>query len=152
MAEQPVLYRATPLFVFDGHCVLCSSGASFIMRHDPGGRIEFASAQSELGRRLYEHLQLPIDDSYLLIDAAGWHIKSDGYFRVAKALGGWWRFWLLFRIIPRFLRDWIYDQVAANRYDWFGKSEQCALLSQEQRSRLVEQDRELEQQLSPAKR
>jgi predicted DCC family thiol-disulfide oxidoreductase YuxK len=151
MPERPVLHRAKPLFVFDGHCVLCSGGASFIMRHDPGAKIQFASAQSDLGRRLYEQLRLPIDDSYLFIDAAGWHIKSDGYVRVAKALGGWWRLALLFRIVPRFFRDWIYDRVAANRYEWFGKSEQCALLSKEQRSRLVEQDPELEQQLDAGK-
>lgn len=100
---------------------------------------------------MYEYVRLPIDDSYLLIDAAGWHIKSDGYFRVAKALRGRWRLCLMFRIIPRFLRDWIYDQVAANRYEWFGKSEQCALLSQEQRSRLVENDPELERQLDAEK-
>ena len=141
------LRRAVLLFVFDGHCVLCSSGAAFIMRHDPTGKIQFASAQSDLGKRLYDYLGLPINDSYLLIDAAGCHIKSDGYFRVARALGGWWRLAIAFRVVPRFLRDWAYDLVAANRYDWFGRSDQCVLLTDEQRSRLVDQDAELNSQM-----
>jgi len=56
-----------PIFVFDGHCVLCSTGAAFIMRHDPQGKVRFLSAQSPLGQAIYAHFHLPIDASYLLI-------------------------------------------------------------------------------------
>ena len=147
MPDTPILLRDHPLFVFDGHCVLCSGGASFVMRHDPGGRIQFASAQSDLGQRLYAACGLPIDDSYLLIDAQGWHIKSDGYFAVAKHLGGWWRLALIFRLIPRRLRDRVYDKVALNRYRWFGRTEYCALLAPDQQGLLVSADEALERQL-----
>jgi predicted DCC family thiol-disulfide oxidoreductase YuxK len=46
---KSLIRRHRPLFVFDGVCVLCSTGASFLMRHDREGRIQLASAQSELG-------------------------------------------------------------------------------------------------------
>jgi predicted DCC family thiol-disulfide oxidoreductase YuxK len=104
MTLSTALRRETPLFVFDGVCVLCSEGASFIMRHDPGGQVQFASAQSDLGRAIYEKMGLPIDSSYLLVDSAGTHAKTDGYFQLARILGGWFRLGLVFRIVPRPVR------------------------------------------------
>jgi predicted DCC family thiol-disulfide oxidoreductase YuxK len=144
---KTLIRRQRPLFVFDGVCVLCSTGASFLMRHDREGRVQFASAQSELGSAIYKKLGKPIDESYLLVDAEGWHAKSDGYFQLASILGGCWRLAEVFRVIPRPIRDWVYDRVAENRYRWFGKSDYCTLLSEEQRGRLVEDDPELWSQL-----
>ena len=78
MSRQPIT-RDRPLFVFDGHCVLCSSGASFIMKHDRNHAVEFASAQSKLGSAIYRTLGMPVDESYLLIDQAGtFHTSSSG--------------------------------------------------------------------------
>ena len=147
MANVTQVTRSRPLFVFDGHCVLCSSGASFIMRHDRTEVVQFASAQSELGAAIYRKLGMPIDDSYLLIDLAGCHTKSDGYFQLVRILGGWWRFALIGRMVPRTARDWIYDRVAKNRYRWFGRTDQCVLLTSDQRTRLVTDDPELWAQL-----
>ncbi|HEY9553867.1 thiol-disulfide oxidoreductase DCC family protein [Allosphingosinicella sp.] len=134
--DEP-LWRHRPLFVFDGVCVLCSSGASFLMRHDRAGRVDFASAQSPLGQSLYRRLGLEMDATYLLIDGGHAYTKSDGYFRLATILGGWWRLALIGKVVPRGLRDWLYDQVAARRYRWFGKANHCELLSGDQRGRLV---------------
>jgi predicted DCC family thiol-disulfide oxidoreductase YuxK len=53
----------------------------------------------------------------------------------------------MFQVVPRPVRDWLYDRVAANRYRWFGKAEYCALLTDEQRARLVSDDPELWAQL-----
>jgi predicted DCC family thiol-disulfide oxidoreductase YuxK len=144
---QLPIRRDRPLFVFDGHCVLCSSGASFIMKHDRRRLVEFASAQSELGNAIYEALGMPVDESYLLIDAIGVHTKSDGYFQLASTLGGWWRLALICKLVPRAIRDWIYDRVARNRYRWFGRTDQCQLLTHDQRSRLVLEDEALWAQL-----
>ena len=150
MDDRPpksLIRRQRALFIFDGVCVLCSAGASFLMRHDPKGRVQFASAQSPLGSAIFSKLGKPIDESYLLIDSDGWHSKSDGYFQLARILGGWWQLALLFQMVPRPIRDWLYDRIAANRYRWFGKSEYCVLLTEEQRSRLVTDDPELWKQL-----
>jgi predicted DCC family thiol-disulfide oxidoreductase YuxK len=145
--KHPPISRDRPLFVFDGHCVLCSSGASFIMKHDRRHAVQFASAQSELGSAIYEALRMPVDESYLLIDATGVHTKSDGYFQLASTLGGWWRLAVIGKLVPRAVRDWLYDQVARNRYRWFGRTDQCQLLTHEQRSRLVLEDDALWAQL-----
>jgi predicted DCC family thiol-disulfide oxidoreductase YuxK len=138
-----------PIFVFDGYCVLCSTGASFIMRHDPAGKVRFLSAQSPLGTAVYAHFSLPLDASYLLITPEGTFTKTTGYFKLADILGGWFRLGKVFKLVPRAIRDIVYDWVATNRYRLFGKSEQCALLSADQRARLVKDDANLLAQLAP---
>ena len=126
-----------PLFVFDGVCVLCSTGAAFLMRHDREGRIDLASAQSPLGQALYRHYGLAMDDTYLFLRAGRAFGKSAGYLELCAELGGGWRLLRALAIVPAPIRDWIYDRIAANRYRWFGKVEMCALLTEEQRHRLV---------------
>jgi len=136
-AAVPAFDDATPLFVFDGICVLCSTGAAFVMGRDREGRINMASAQSPLGAALYRHFALPIDDSYLFLKDGHAFTKSRGFFELFDTLGGWWRLLKAARVLPERFRDWLYGRIAANRYRLFGKAGQCALLSEEQRRRLI---------------
>ncbi|MEE4289927.1 MAG: DCC1-like thiol-disulfide oxidoreductase family protein [Erythrobacter sp.] len=148
MSPPPYSYRdnpavppfddSRPVFIFDHVCVLCSGGVSFIMKHDRRGTIAFTPAQGELGSALARHFGIDWDESYIFIRNGRAFTKSDGYFEVARTLGGWWRLALAFRLIPRPLRNWMYDRIARNRYNWFGKTEEaCALLTPEQRARLI---------------
>lgn len=134
----PAFDDSRPVFIFDHVCVLCSGGVSFIMKHDHKGTIAFTPAQGELGAALCENFGIDWDESYVFLRNGQAYTKSTGYFEVARALGGWWRLGLVFQIIPRPLRDWAYDMVARNRYRGFGKTaEACALLTPEQRARLL---------------
>ena len=63
----PAFDDSRALFVFDGVCVLCSGGASWLMRHDKRARVNFTAAQDALGRALYAHYGVRLDESYLLI-------------------------------------------------------------------------------------
>jgi predicted DCC family thiol-disulfide oxidoreductase YuxK len=54
-----------------------------------------------------------------------------------RILGGWWRIFLVAAVIPKCMRDWFYALIARNRYRWLGKADYCALLTQEQRRRLL---------------
>ena len=125
-----------PLFVFDGHCVLCSTGASLLMRHSPG-RVRFASAQSELGSAIFRHYGIDPDKTYLLISEGRASGESTGSLRLCRLLGGPWVLLLVFGVVPRAGRDWAYRIVARNRYRWFGRVDQCALLSEEQKAQLL---------------
>ena len=126
------------MFLFDGVCVLCSTGVAFLMKHDTEGRVALASAQSGLGRALFGHYALEIDESYLLIADGRSYTKVDGWVRVAKEMGGIWRIAELMRLIPRPIRDWLYDKLAANRYRLFGQTGYCELLTPEQRARMID--------------
>ena len=134
----PAFDDEKPLFVFDGICVLCSSGAAFVMRRDRQGRVNMASAQSALGTALYRHYGVPIDDSYLLLWNGRAFTKSAGYLALFTVLGGWWRLLKASAALPERARDWLYDRIAANRYRWFGKADYCALLTEDQGRRLID--------------
>jgi len=134
----PPFDDSRPLFLFDGVCVLCSSGAAFVMAHDKRGVVAFASAQSLLGSAIYRHYGVQMDESYLLLLRGKAFTKSDGYIRLFTELGGAWRLLNAMRIVPRSIRDWAYDLIAVNRYRWFGKTDYCTLLTPEQRARLLD--------------
>ncbi len=135
--QVPPFDDSRPLFVFDGVCVLCSGGASWIMRRDPAARIAFTSAQGAIGQALYRHYGLAIDDTYLFLVEGRAYGLSEGYFRLARVLGGAWRLAGVLRLIPSGLRDRAYRLVARNRYRWFGTAGHCALLAPAQRARLL---------------
>lgn len=125
------------LFVFDGVCVLCSSGASWIMRYDRKELVNFTPAQEVLGQALYAHYGVEMDESYLLIAEGSAYTASRGYLELSRLLGGWWHIFRIIALIPEPLRDWLYAVIARNRYRWIGKTDFCTLLTQEQRRRLL---------------
>jgi predicted DCC family thiol-disulfide oxidoreductase YuxK len=116
-----------PIIVFDGHCVLCSRWARFVMRHDRDKRFRLLAAQTALGRALYEHFGLdPVDyeTNVLLEDGRAW-LKSEGTIRMFERLGFPWSMAAAFRVVPRALRDRLYGIVARNRLRWFGSRATC---------------------------
>jgi predicted DCC family thiol-disulfide oxidoreductase YuxK len=128
-----------PIIIFDGHCVLCSGWANFILRHDPSGRYRLLAAQSPLGRAIYGHLGLdPVDyqTNILLTDGIAW-LKSEGSIRMAEGLGFPWALAAVFRVIPVVVRDWLYELVARNRFRLFGRRQTCYLPALEFRDRFL---------------
>ena len=133
----PAFDDSRALFVFDGVCVLCSGGAGWLMRHDRKALVRFAPAQAALGRALYAHYGVELNESYLLIADGGAYTASRGYIELCRILGGWWSPLRVAAVIPEGLRDWLYAAIARNRYRWFGKADYCAMLTPEQRGRLL---------------
>ncbi|MFN7571779.1 MAG: thiol-disulfide oxidoreductase DCC family protein [Betaproteobacteria bacterium] len=116
-----------PVIVFDGHCVLCSGFAQFVIRHDPQRRFRLLAAQSLLGAALYRHYGLdPVDyeTNLLLADGRVW-LKSEGSLRIFRLLGWPWSLLAVGRLLPLRLRDALYGVVARNRLRWFGRRDAC---------------------------
>ena len=57
--------------------------------------------------------------------------------RMLGDIGGAWWLVSVLRVVPRFLRDPVYDFVARHRYRWFGKYDQCPLPPPELRARFL---------------
>ena len=128
-----------PLIVFDGVCVFCSRFVQLILRLDQEKRFRFATAQSPLGEALFRQHGLPTDDydsNLAIIDGAAF-TKLDSFVAVMAALGWPWRAAKALLILPRPLRDWLYDRVAKNRYALFGRKDSCDIPSAELRERLI---------------
>ncbi|ELY78385.1 thiol-disulfide oxidoreductase DCC family protein [Natrinema pallidum] len=118
-----------PIILFDGVCNLCNGFVQFVLPRDTEGQFRFASLQSDIGTELLAEHDLPTDDleSVVLIEGEDCYVKSAAVIRIANRLGGVYRLLGPFRFLPRRLRDGVYDFVAARRYRWFGKKDQCAM-------------------------
>ncbi|AXG07010.1 thiol-disulfide oxidoreductase DCC family protein [Haloplanus rubicundus] len=127
-----------PVLLFDGVCNLCTGAVRFVVPRDPDGRIRFAPLQSAAGRALLARHDLPDDlDSVVLVEGDRVYTKSAAAIRVAELLGWPYRAAAVARLLPRRLRDAAYDVIAANRYDWFGRREQCMVPSEDVSDRFL---------------
>jgi predicted DCC family thiol-disulfide oxidoreductase YuxK len=118
-----------PIVIFDGNCVLCSTFAQFILRVDRRRRFRLMAAQTPLGAALYKHYGLFAGDyptNILLEDGRVW-LKSEGSIRIFAELGFPWSMAIVGRILPRGVRDRLYDVIARNRLRWFGRRATCFL-------------------------
>jgi predicted DCC family thiol-disulfide oxidoreductase YuxK len=116
------------LILFDGVCVLCSRGCRFVSKRDRRGYFRFVPIQLAEGRPLAAQLGIDPDrpDSFAFVAAGQAYVKSEAALRIARELPRWRWTWL-FHVIPRVIRDAIYDFVARNRYRWFGRRYVCML-------------------------
>ncbi|HXL54717.1 MAG TPA: thiol-disulfide oxidoreductase DCC family protein [Chitinophagaceae bacterium] len=125
-----------PVILFDGVCNLCSGFVQFIIKHDPRHQFRFASLQSEFGKKVMQYFGLPVDqfNSFILLEDGKIYTRSTGALRVAKKLNRSWSLLYSFIVIPRFIRDSVYNFIARKRYKWFGKKEECWIPTPELKS------------------
>lgn len=130
---------AKPVILFDGVCNFCNGSINFIIRQDRRNVFRFAALQSKAGQKLLEKHGLPTEnfDSFVLIDGEKVYRKSSAGLKVYGALPWYWRWTQVFWLVPKFLRDAVYDFVARNRYKWFGKKEACMIPTAKMRSRFL---------------
>jgi predicted DCC family thiol-disulfide oxidoreductase YuxK len=125
-APRPVAGFADGTVLFDGVCIICSRFFRFVAARDPAARFRFTAVQEPLGHRLAEALGIDTDfpeTNAVVIDGIA-HMKSDAGIEILRRLPRWG--WVRhLRLIPRPLRDWLYDRVARNRYRLFGRTEAC---------------------------
>ncbi|MGD6967963.1 thiol-disulfide oxidoreductase DCC family protein [Rossellomorea vietnamensis] len=127
------------IILFDGVCNLCNHIVQFVIKRDKHAYFKFASLQSEAGQTLLEKYKVdPKTDSIVLIEQDECYMKSSAALRVGKKLTGVWKAFFIFIIIPPVIRDKVYDLIARNRYNWFGKRDSCMLPSPEMKKRFIQ--------------
>ncbi|WP_262178591.1 thiol-disulfide oxidoreductase DCC family protein [Haloarcula laminariae] len=129
-----------PVLLFDGVCNLCNGVVQFIIPRDPEGRIRFAPLQSAAGKALLAGHGLPPSDldSVVLVEDGEVYRKSAAVIRLAELLGWPYRAAAAARVVPQSVRDALYDVVAANRYDVFGRKDRCMLPDDDVSDRFLE--------------
>lgn len=129
-----------PIILFDGICNLCNSAVQFVIKRDKKGIIQFAPLQSDAGQQLLKQYQLPpaAMESFVLIENGKAYSRSSAALKVSRHLRGLWPFCYGFMIVPKFIRNGIYNWVAANRYKWFGVREECMIPTPELKKRFLQ--------------
>jgi predicted DCC family thiol-disulfide oxidoreductase YuxK len=129
-----------PVILFDGVCNLCNRSVQFIIKRDKKKQFLFASLQGKTGGELLKKFDLPANvfNSFILIEGENIYSRSTAALRIAKQLGGGWKLLYGFMILPRFIRDAIYNLIAKNRYKWFGKRDECMIPTPELKERFLD--------------
>ncbi|TKD71425.1 thiol-disulfide oxidoreductase DCC family protein [Pseudalkalibacillus hwajinpoensis] len=128
--------QSTNVILFDGVCNLCNGLVKFMFKYDKKAIFSFASLQSEVADKLLREARIiEAPDSVIVIRDGEALVKSEAALYIVKRLGGIFNLLLIFHIIPRGVRDKLYDVIARRRYKWFGKQEACMIPTPEQRSR-----------------
>jgi predicted DCC family thiol-disulfide oxidoreductase YuxK len=135
---QPVAGVADGLILFDGVCLLCSWSVRFVIERDRAAAFRFASVQSRYGAALARRLGISADnpETNAVVLGGRAYFKSDAAITVLSRLPRWaWVRPLM--LVPRPVRDWLYDRVARRRYRLFGRTESCLIPSPEIAGRFV---------------
>ncbi len=122
---------------YDGQCGLCHRAVQFLLKRDPAGeKFRYAALQGETATTLLAPLRSVPDSMVVHTPDQTLLTQGDAALHLARALGGLWAvLGVLGRILPRFIRNILYDGVAARRYRWFGKrDEACPLIAPNQRA------------------
>ncbi len=128
-----------PILFFDGVCNLCNGFVQFVIKRDPKAIFRFAPLQSEQGKEVLQRAHLSTEElsTVVLFWKDKIYTHSDVPLEVARLLGGGWPLFYGFRIIPKGIRNAIYDWIARNRYRWFGKKESCMIPTPDVKSRFL---------------
>jgi predicted DCC family thiol-disulfide oxidoreductase YuxK len=117
------------VILFDGVCKLCNAWSKFIIKYDKKHVFKLCSVQSEEGEKILLHFGFPTEfyETMLYVEGGQCFQQSDAFFRVMAKLGFPWKMVCVFWIIPKLIRNWMYDRIALNRYRLFGKYDYCVL-------------------------
>ncbi len=133
------------IVLYDGVCGLCNRAVQFLLKRDRLDRLQFASLQSDLAAGLLKRHGLDpkgLDTVYAVLNYGASNetllAKGDAFLFFAGVIGGVWSVARVGRIIPRSIRNWLYDFIARHRYQVFGKSESCMLPDPKQRHKFLD--------------
>jgi predicted DCC family thiol-disulfide oxidoreductase YuxK len=128
------------VILFDGVCSLCNGAVQFIISRDGGKNFRFASLQSQTGQVLLRKMGIPASefDTMVLLEGEKVYTRSTAALRIARKLGGGWPLLYSFIVLPRPLRDWVYNLVARNRYRLFGREESCMMPTPDLKARFLD--------------
>lgn len=128
------------IILFDGVCNLCNGSVNFVLKREKRPIFKIASIQSDAGGVILQWLGLPPDytQAVILIDQGRVYSGSTAALKIGQTLKFPWSFLShVGSIVPKFVRDWVYDQIAKHRYQWFGKRDVCMVPTEDLKSRFL---------------
>ena len=133
------------LLLYDGVCGLCDRFVRFVLARDHRRRFRFATLQGPVGRDLVAAFGRDpdrLETVHVVVDyrsGMGRVLdRSAAALFVLDQLGRPWRLAAVLRRVPATPRDWLYDRVAAHRYQLFGRHASCPAPDPRHRDRFLD--------------
>ena len=129
----------SPVILFDGICNLCCGWVQFLIRHDKKMKFRFASIQSAIGQSMLNSIGISDEtmESIVYLKGTVNYRESSAVLEILNDLGGIWKLFSVFKLIPNPIRDGIYLFIARKRYRYFGKRASCYLPTHENQKRFL---------------
>lgn len=126
------------IVVFDGICNLCNRTVSFLIKNDTNNLLHFTAQQNQAGIDIMHQYGIEAaNKSVIFIKEDKVFYKSDAIIEISKLLTGWPRILKYSYLVPKLLRDGIYDIIAVNRYRLFGKRTTCSIPTKEHQHKFL---------------
>jgi predicted DCC family thiol-disulfide oxidoreductase YuxK len=128
------------MLFYDGHCALCHRAVRFVLRHDrAGSAFRYAPLQGPTFQaRVPTEQRAGLPDSVVVLAANGsLLVRSNAFLHILRRLGGGWKILAgALAVIPRPVRDMVYDFIARIRFRIFGtRQDWCPVTPPELRAR-----------------
>lgn len=122
---------------FDGVCHLCNGFVDAVIVRDQNHHFAFAPLQGSTAKSLLSEKDRENLDSVIYYENGRTYRQSTAVLKILSSLSGAFSLSKVFFIVPRFIRDFVYDVVAKRRYSWFGEREFCRLPQPHEREYLL---------------
>lgn len=128
-----------PIIFFDGVCNLCTGSVQFIIKRDRKDVFRFAALQSEQAQQYLSLFGADLKElnTILLLEDGKVYQRSTAALRIVRRLSGTWPLLYGLIIIPAFIRDWVYRQIAKRRYRIWGQQESCMIPTAELKAKFL---------------
>ena len=127
-----------PIIFFDGECVMCNGFVDLMLRLDPGAKIALSPLQGETANQYLP--PLPTDRkewTIYYIDETGLYDRSEAFVRICQRLNNWVVIFSMIGWMPVSLRDGVYNLIASNRYQLFGRLDTCRISTPQEQDRFL---------------
>ena len=125
------------LILFDGVCNLCEASVQYVIKHDKNDVFRYTALESDVGQQILRKFNIDrtkMDSILLYSSENGISYKSTAALKIASKLGFPRNLMGVFLIVPAFIRNSVYDYIAKNRYQWYGKKDACMIPTPELKS------------------
>ena len=127
------------IIFYDGLCAMCNRFIRILITLDKKEKFLLAPLQGKNGKILQKKFSKELKgiDSVIFYNKKV-YTKSSAVINILSELGGIYKLAYIFYIIPSFISDSIYDYIARNRFQWFGKLDKCPMPEKKNISRFLD--------------
>lgn len=126
--------KVKPYIFFDGVCILCDRFIRFLLEEDFGRHFYFAPLQGHTAKEKLNRGQAAQLHSVIYLDEGKSYTKLDAIIMIFSEVGGMWVIIKILWLVPKFVRDFVYDFIANHRHQWFGTLNYCRFPTTEEKA------------------